>query len=57
MTALWIAIIMLGLAVLMSVVANGLLWLYTAGLTTVLRSHVRDGDAHWSTKWEEDSNA
>ena len=33
------------------------LWVYCAGLTSVIKNHDADKQKHWSSKWEDNSDA
>ena len=57
MIALWIVIALLTAYTVALTMVVLFLWMYCAGLTTVLNSHREDSNCHWSTRWEDDADA
>lgn len=55
--AVWLAIVIVFLITIINAFVAFVLWVYCAGLTRVFKKHTDDDQKHWSSKWEESSDA
>lgn len=56
-TALWIIVTLVFIVTVANAAVAFLLWVYCAGLTSVIKNHDADKQKHWSSKWEDNSDA
>lgn len=54
---IWALLAVVAFVTVMNTVAIGLCWFYVAALSTVVNSHTRNSDKHWSSRWEDEADA